>query len=98
MKAVKKQVKAGRSRNVTKGQDKLDGGSPHAFAPKGYYMLFTLNNDKVPSVAEWIYLDQKIRLINRNKNHCRCASINTCKIYPGREQPGVHANGDCVPS
>jgi hypothetical protein len=33
-----------------------DGGSPHAFAPKGYYMLFILNRAGVPSVAQWIYL------------------------------------------
>jgi len=33
-----------------------DGGSPHAFAPKGYYMLFILNGNGVPSVANWIYL------------------------------------------
>jgi hypothetical protein len=33
-----------------------DGGSPHAFAPRGYYMLFILNKDGVPSVAKWIHL------------------------------------------
>ena len=33
-----------------------DGGSPHAFAPKGYYMLFVLNGNGVPSVAKWIHL------------------------------------------
>ncbi|PYJ30926.1 MAG: hypothetical protein DME90_01150 [Verrucomicrobia bacterium] len=33
-----------------------DGGSPHAFAPKGYYMLFILNKDGVPSMARWIRL------------------------------------------
>jgi hypothetical protein len=33
-----------------------DGGSPHAFAPKGYYMLFILNRRGVPSTAKWIYL------------------------------------------
>jgi len=33
-----------------------DGGSPHAFAPKGYYMLFLVNGDGIPSVANWIYL------------------------------------------
>jgi hypothetical protein len=33
-----------------------DGGSPHAFAPTGYYMLFVLNAAGVPSMAEWIYL------------------------------------------
>lgn len=33
-----------------------DGGSPHAFAPKGYYMLFILTGNGVPSVANWIYL------------------------------------------
>jgi hypothetical protein len=33
-----------------------DGGVPHAFAPRGYYMLFILNKDGVPSVAKWIHL------------------------------------------
>lgn len=33
-----------------------DGGSPHAFAPAGYYLLFILNGAGVPSVAEWVYL------------------------------------------
>jgi hypothetical protein len=33
-----------------------DGGRPHSFAPKGYYMLFVLNYAGVPSVAKWIYL------------------------------------------
>jgi hypothetical protein len=33
-----------------------DGGSPHAFAPTGYYMLFILNGASVPSVAKWIHL------------------------------------------
>src|SRR5262249_53530847 len=33
-----------------------DGGSPHAFAPAGYYMLFILNGAGVPSVAKWIRL------------------------------------------
>lgn len=33
-----------------------DGGSPHAFAPKGYYMLFILNGSGVPSVAKWVHL------------------------------------------
>lgn len=33
-----------------------DGGSPHAFAPKGRYMLFVLNGAGVPSVAKWIAL------------------------------------------
>ncbi len=31
-----------------------DGGSPHAFVPKGYYMLFILNGQGVPSVARFI--------------------------------------------
>ncbi len=34
-----------------------DGGSPHAFAPSGYYMLFILNGNGVPSVAKWIWLN-----------------------------------------
>jgi hypothetical protein len=33
-----------------------DGGSPHVFAPMGYYMLFILNSAGVPSVAKWIHL------------------------------------------
>jgi hypothetical protein len=33
-----------------------DGGSPHAFAPAGYYLLFILNGAGVPSVAQWVYL------------------------------------------
>lgn len=32
------------------------GGHPHSLAPQGYYMLFALNNQGVPSVASWIYL------------------------------------------
>ena len=32
------------------------GGHPHALAPQGYYMMFALNNNGVPSVARWIYL------------------------------------------
>ena len=34
-----------------------DGGSPHAFAPKGYYMLFIMNGSGVPSVAKWVRLN-----------------------------------------
>jgi hypothetical protein len=33
-----------------------DGGPPHALAQQGYYMLFALNGDGVPSVAEWVRL------------------------------------------
>ncbi len=33
-----------------------DGGSLHAFAPKGYYMLFVLNGNGVPSIAKWVKL------------------------------------------
>lgn len=32
------------------------GGHPHALAPQGYYMLFAINNNGVPSVAKWINL------------------------------------------
>ena len=32
------------------------GGHSHAIAPRGYYMLFILNNDGVPSVAKFIRL------------------------------------------
>ncbi|EDL62355.1 galactose oxidase early set domain-containing protein [Gimesia maris] len=31
-------------------------GSPNSIAPPGYYMLFILNQDRVPSVAKWILL------------------------------------------
>ena len=31
-------------------------GSPHAFAPRGFYMLFVLNTAGVPSFAKWIHL------------------------------------------
>jgi hypothetical protein len=33
-----------------------DGGAPHSVAPQGYYMMFALDSNGVPSVAEWIYL------------------------------------------
>lgn len=32
------------------------GGHPHSLAPQGYYMLFVLDSDGVPSEARWIYL------------------------------------------
>lgn len=32
------------------------GGHPHAFAPKGYYMLFAVKNDGVPSEGQFIFL------------------------------------------
>lgn len=32
------------------------GGHPHAIAQQGYYMMFAINNQGVPSVAKWIYL------------------------------------------
>jgi hypothetical protein len=32
------------------------GGHPHAIAPMGYYMMFAINNNGVPSVAKWVYL------------------------------------------
>jgi hypothetical protein len=34
-----------------------DGTPPHSLAPEGYYMMFAVNNDGVPSVAKWVYLD-----------------------------------------
>lgn len=34
-----------------------DGWHPHATAPRGYYMLFILNYDGVPSVAKFVRLD-----------------------------------------
>ncbi len=33
-----------------------DGVHPHAIAPRGYYMLFILNNDGVPSEGRFIHL------------------------------------------
>jgi hypothetical protein len=32
------------------------GSAPHSLAQQGYYMLFALNQDGVPSIAHWIYL------------------------------------------
>lgn len=32
------------------------GGHPHSLAQQGYYMMFAVNNNGVPSVAKWIYL------------------------------------------
>ena len=32
------------------------GGHPHSIALQGYYMLFAINSNGVPSVAKWIYL------------------------------------------
>lgn len=32
------------------------GGHPHSLAQQGYYMMFAINHDGVPSVATWIYL------------------------------------------
>jgi len=32
------------------------GGHPHAVAPKGYYMLFAVKSDGVPSVGQFIFL------------------------------------------
>jgi len=32
------------------------GGHPHSIAPQGYYMMFAININGVPSVAHWIYL------------------------------------------
>lgn len=32
------------------------GGHPHSLAPQGYYMMFAINTQGVPSVARWIYL------------------------------------------
>lgn len=32
------------------------GGHPHSIAQQGYYMLFAINREGVPSVARWIYL------------------------------------------
>jgi Domain of unknown function (DUF1929) len=34
-----------------------DGTPPYALAQQGYYMLFAVNDDGVPSVAEWVYLN-----------------------------------------
>jgi len=32
------------------------GGHPHSLAQQGYYMMFAINNNGVPSIAKWIYL------------------------------------------
>jgi hypothetical protein len=32
------------------------GGHPHSHAQQGYYMMFAINNNDVPSIAKWIYL------------------------------------------
>ena len=32
------------------------GGHPHSLAPQGYYMMFAISNQGVPSIATWIYL------------------------------------------
>jgi len=32
------------------------GGHPHSLAQQGYYMMFAINTNGVPSVAKWIYL------------------------------------------
>jgi len=34
-----------------------DGAVPHSQAQQGYYMMFAINRNGVPSVAKWIYLD-----------------------------------------
>ncbi len=34
-----------------------DGGVPHSLAQQGYYMMFAINKNGVPSVAKWVYLD-----------------------------------------
>lgn len=31
-------------------------GHPHSLALQGYYMMFAINNNGVPSIAKWIYL------------------------------------------
>jgi hypothetical protein len=33
-----------------------NGWHPHAIAPRGYYMLFILNSNGVPSEGKFIYL------------------------------------------
>jgi hypothetical protein len=33
-----------------------DGSPPHALAPEGYYMMFAINSNGVPSVAKWVRL------------------------------------------
>jgi hypothetical protein len=45
-------------RDVTRLTVTAPGGStPHSLAQQGYYMMFALNNNGVPSVARWIYLN-----------------------------------------
>ena len=33
-----------------------DGAAPHALAQRGYYMMFALNTDGIPSTATWVHL------------------------------------------
>ena len=33
-----------------------DGTAPHSLAQRGYYMMFALNTDGVPSTATWVHL------------------------------------------
>src|SRR5215470_15699385 len=33
-----------------------NGNAPHSRAQQGYYMMFVLNNNGVPSIATWIYV------------------------------------------
>jgi hypothetical protein len=47
-----------------------DGGTPHSLAQQGYYMIFAVNNDGVPSVAKWVYLKDP-----RPAEDSRCASL-----------------------
>jgi hypothetical protein len=45
-------------RDVTRLTVTAPGGStPQSLAQQGYYMMFALNNNGVPSVARWIYLN-----------------------------------------
>jgi hypothetical protein len=32
------------------------GGHPHSLAQQGYYLLFAINDNGVPSYGHWIYL------------------------------------------
>lgn len=47
-----------------------------ALAPGGYYMLFLLNNDAIPSVAQWIHLDPSMRV-------ARGATVSVLQPFSG---------------
>src|SRR5262249_20412928 len=66
-------------------------------APPGWYMLFIVNQQGVPSIAKWVHLgmDQQLSLIRTIKIH---SSIGIARVgnspgefFIGPEKPGDHA-------